>query len=148
MVRLRLFILSPLGIPFLSFNPTMVRLRRARLGPVHIADLHFADLHFQSHYGAIATPRGGSIGGRRCSFNPTMVRLRRKTSAQFWLNSLRLSIPLWCDCDPWWLSFLVIYLGIVSIPLWCDCDWRRRYCSCAQKAVSIPLWCDCDPRRY
>ena len=38
---------------------------------------------------------------KRCRkpFNPTVVRLRLEQRVQDFLKNVRLSIPLWCDCD-------------------------------------------------
>ena len=76
-----------------------------------------------------------------CSFNPTMVRLLLVGFSKKG-NSLKVSIPQWCDCCPHTVLCAVqktsfnptmvrllrkrpllsaVYLHLVSIPQWCDC---------------------------
>ena len=80
MVRLRRNNLVPIYYRLLRFNPTMVRLRRR--GTMYV---HIRLKTFQSHYGAIAThllfPEQAT--SLNC-FNPTMVRLRRLRFGPAW----------------------------------------------------------------
>ena len=75
---------------------------------------------FQSHYGAIAT---------------------RMPCAHFF--GMRLSIPLWCDCNLLSLTQLMKFT-LLSIPLWCDCNGGIKVVSPDSGPLSIPLWCDCN----
>ena len=116
MVRLQPYSLHPGECILLPFNPTMVRLQL--MGAVEIA----------------AWNR---------SFNPTMVRLQLEIAMHELVNELRLSIPLWCDCnEP--SSALHLLFRFLSIPLWCDCNMRSNRHAAEATRLSIPLWCDCN----
>ena len=93
-----------------SFNPTVVRLRHQ-----HFPDDIHPSLHFQSHCGAIAT------------------RHHRYAN----VHQSRLSIPLWCDCDPQ-QQLLVEVVNLLSIPLWCDCDLLQKFVQISHKFAFNP----------
>ncbi len=143
-----------------TFNPTLVRLRRAMRS--RTATLQRPS--FQSHLGSIAAGQGvvhdqrppffqshlGSIAAgpyRSCksltisAFNPTLVRLRPRASTSTF-SACPLSIPPWFDCglirspEGFWLDPL-------SIPPWFDCGLPVMPPPSSFLVLSIPPWFDC-----
>ena len=118
MVRLRPVPLGAIEVAGPGFNPTMVRLRPNLYLNVKVVTPQFQSHYgaiatrlfrnygggvilFQSHYGAIATQKGLTDDEiAQLGFNPTMVRLRLEEGRILHSSNL-VSIPLWCDCDPY-----------------------------------------------
>ena len=155
-------LMTTYAYPLPAFNPTMVRLQRARW------DAKTANASgFQSHYGAIATwlilPKGvyyaafnptmvrlqrGERAWRRLTFstfNPTMVRLQHAHCACWLTRARALSIPLWCDCNKV-LPFKRLDEAPLSIPLWCDCNWVAIVTIATQQRAFNPTMVRLQPR--
>ena len=86
---------------------------------------------FQSHYGAIATTSSTRQSLTMPSFNPTMVRLRPERTLSQEVPSPCFN-PTMVRLRPG-IPFGIVIVPRISIPLWCDCDppsptrcWRYK----------------------
>ena len=127
----------------------------------------FPILHksFQFQYGAIVS------GFLRCNIRLNLLfqfqygAIVRRTCQGVILRALRISIPVWCNCE---MPFLNNgwTLNNISIPVWCNCEhifqYHRRMVKPFQfqygaivsssysvrtipnKFISIPVWCNCE----
>ena len=75
-----------------SFNPTLVRLRRCKTWVPYRSLKSFNPTLVR-----LRRPRRAATASRRPSFNPTLVRLRPMRGFFCWPNSSRVSIPRWFD---------------------------------------------------